>query len=139
MSLSEKRYLAFIITTRNDKGCVNAKTWPFLMSEKVVSGCKTHLLPLKYSTTVESSTLDLRVQCNLKYKEIFLTLANLQPSQKVLGKDSKILINLQSDFLNTFFKYFIILVKMFWKAGKREIKVYVPRGHSEAISVLLIL
>ena len=103
------------------------------MSEKVVSGCKTHLLPLKYSTTVESSTLDLRVKCNLKYKEILLTLANSQPFQKVLGKDSKILINLQSDFLNTFFKYFIILLKMLLKADKREIKVYMPRGRSEAI------
>ena len=108
------------------------------MSEKVVSGCKTHLLPLKYSTTVESSTLDLRVKCNLKYKEILLTLANSQPFQKVLGKDSKILINLQSDFLNTFFKYFIILLKMLLKADKREIKVYMPRGRSEAISILLI-
>lgn len=138
VKLSEKIYLAFIITTRNDEGCVNAKTWPFLMSEKLVSGCKTHLLPLKYSTTVESGTLDLRVKCNLKYKEIFLTLANSQPFQKALGKDSKVLINLQSDFLNTFFKYFFVLLKMLWKAGQREIEVYVLRGHSEAISVLLI-
>lgn len=66
----------------------------------------------KYSTTVENGILDLRVKCNLKYKEIFLTLANSQPFQKALGKDSKVLINLQSDFLTTFFKYFFVLLKM---------------------------